>query len=97
MSQTAGCKGGSTNSKRPELRRYHAPQLLAYGSLRELTASGSGAQQENPGGDVMQNPSDPGATYDGYKGPGYQARLTVTCDEENEAQLITAVLPQTAV
>jgi len=25
------------------------------------------------GGDVMQNPSDPDATYDGHKGQGYQA------------------------
>jgi hypothetical protein len=45
---------------------------------------------------VMQNPSDPDATYDGYKGPGYQAQLSETCHPDNEAQLITCVLPQTA-
>src|SRR4030067_2607133 len=49
------------------------------------------------GGDVMQNPSDPGATYDGHKGPGYQVQLSETCHPDNEVQLITCALPQTAV
>jgi hypothetical protein len=49
------------------------------------------------GGDVMQNPSDPGATYDGHKGPGYQAQLSETCHPDNEVQLVTCALPQTAV
>ena len=30
--------------------------------------------KEKTGGNVMQNPSDPDATYDGHKGPGYQVR-----------------------
>jgi hypothetical protein len=47
------------------------------------------------GGDVMQNPSDPDATY-GHKGPGYQVQIAETCSDNNEVQLITAVLPQTA-
>ena len=41
------------------------------------------------GGDVMQNPSDPDATYDGHKGPGYQVQISETCGESNEQQLIT--------
>jgi len=49
------------------------------------------------GGNVMQNPSDPGATYDGHKGPGYQVQLSETCHPDNEVQLITCALPQTAV
>jgi len=49
------------------------------------------------GGDVTQNPSDPDATYDGHKGPGYQAQIAETCNPENEAQLITCAIPQTAV
>src|SRR3954471_11749906 len=48
------------------------------------------------GGDCVQNPSDPDATYDGHKGPGYQVQITETCVPSNEVQLITAVLPQTA-
>ena len=44
----------------------------------------------------MQNPSDPGASYDGHKGPGYQAQIAETCHPENEVQLITSVIPQTA-
>jgi len=46
--------------------------------------------------DVMQNPSDPDATYDGHKGPGYQAQIAETCNPENEVQLITSVIAQTA-
>ena len=53
--------------------------------------------RKKTGGDVVQNPSDPEATYDGHKGPGYQVQLAETCNAGNEVQLITAVLPQTAV
>jgi len=45
---------------------------------------------------ALQSLSDLDATYDGYKGPGYQAQLSETCSENNEVQLITDVLPQTA-
>ena len=48
------------------------------------------------GCDVMQNPSEPDASYDGHKGPGYQAQIAETCSEENEVQLITSAIPQTA-
>jgi hypothetical protein len=48
------------------------------------------------GGDCVQNPSDLGATYDGHKGPGYQVQLSETCVPENDVQLITGALPQTA-
>jgi hypothetical protein len=53
--------------------------------------------KDKTGGAVMQNPSDPDATYDGHKGPGYQVQLSETCNPGNEAQLITCALPQTAV
>jgi len=52
--------------------------------------------KERTGKTVMQNPSDPDATYDGYKGPGYQVQISETCHPDNEAQLITCALPQTA-
>jgi len=52
--------------------------------------------KEKTGGNVMQNPSDPGATYDGHKGPGYQVQLSETCNPDNEVQLITCAIPQTA-
>jgi hypothetical protein len=57
---------------------------------------GSVGVKAHPGGGVMQNPSDPDATYDGHKGPGYQVQLSETCSPGNEAQLITAAIPQTA-
>jgi len=52
--------------------------------------------KEKTGSTVMQNPSDPDATYDGHKGPGYQVQIAETCHPENEVQLITCALPQTA-
>ena len=52
--------------------------------------------KKKTGTTVMQNPSDPDATYDGYQGPGYQVQLAETCHPENEVQLITCALPQTA-
>jgi hypothetical protein len=52
--------------------------------------------REHPGGDVIQNTSEPDATRDGKKGPGYQVQLAETCDDENDVQLITAAIPQTA-
>lgn len=51
----------------------------------------------HPGGDVMQNPSDPEATFDGHKGPGYQVQIVETCHPDNEVQLATSCIPQTAV
>ena len=48
------------------------------------------------GGDRIQNPSDPEATYDGHKGVGYQVQIAETCSPTNDVQLITAALPQTA-
>ena len=44
----------------------------------------------------MQNPSDPDATYDGHKGPGYQAQIAETFGAENEVNFITAVIAETA-
>jgi hypothetical protein len=48
------------------------------------------------GGDCMQNPSDPEASYDAHKGQGYQVQLAETCSPANEVQLITGALPQSA-
>ncbi len=52
--------------------------------------------KKKTGGNVMQNPSDPGASYDGHKGQGYQVQIVETCNPENEVQLITCAIPQTA-
>jgi hypothetical protein len=52
--------------------------------------------KEKTGNTVMQNPSDPDASYDGHKGPGFQVQIAETCHPDNEAQLITCALPQTA-
>lgn len=52
--------------------------------------------RKKTGGDCIQNPSDPDATYDGHKGAGYQVQLSETTRDENDCQLVTAALPQTA-
>jgi len=51
--------------------------------------------KEKAGSRVLQNPSDPDATYDGLKGSGYKVQVAETCTE-GDVQLITAVIPQTA-
>jgi hypothetical protein len=55
------------------------------------------AIKKKTGGNVMQNPSDPDATYDGHKGSGYQVQLSETCHADNDVQLITSAIAQTAV
>ncbi len=57
---------------------------------------GKVAVKAKTGGDCLQNPSDPDATYDGHKGPGYQVQITETCSPDNAVQLITGALPRTA-
>lgn len=52
--------------------------------------------KKKTGNQVIQNPSDPDATYDGHKGPGYQVQLSETCSEKNEVQLITCAIPEKA-
>jgi len=61
----------------------------------ELSA-GKVVVKAKTGGDCIQNPSDLDATYDAPKGPGYQVQLAETGAPQNEVQLITAALPQTA-
>lgn len=51
--------------------------------------------KEKAGSRVLQNPSDPDATYDGLKGSGYKVQVAETCTD-GDVQLITSVIPQTA-
>jgi hypothetical protein len=41
--------------------------------------------------DSLQNPSDPDASYDGYKGKGYQVQVTETCVEEKDETTLNLV------
>ncbi len=52
--------------------------------------------RQKTGSRVTQNPSDLDATYDGHKGPGYQAQISETCSDENDVQLLTSVITETA-
>ncbi len=80
--------------KYPRKDTYKALERIFYEQceVHEETVS----IKQKPGGNVMQNPSDPDATYDGHKGPGYQAQIAETCNPDNDVQLITAAIPQTA-
>jgi len=75
------------------LRRVFEQQCLVEPSEEEDEKV---VVKEKAGGAVIQNPSDPDATYDGKKGSGYQVQLSETCHEDNEVQLVTYVQPQTA-
>jgi hypothetical protein len=70
--------------------------LLTIFSQQCEVVEGKVTVRDHTGGHCMQNPSDPVATYDGHKGPGYQVQIAETCSSENEVRLITAALPQTA-
>lgn len=54
------------------------------------------AVKKKTGGNIICNPSDPDATFDGHKGSGYQVQLSETYSAENSVQLIIAALPETA-
>ena len=53
--------------------------------------------RKKTGGDIVCNPSDPDATFDGHKGSGYQVQLSETCSPDNDVQLIVSAIPETAV
>lgn len=73
------------------------PGWTTYKALKRVLEEQCDVEEEQvtlkkkTGGNVMQNPSDPDASYDGHKGSGYQAQISETCSESNEAQLITGV------
>jgi Transposase DDE domain/Transposase domain (DUF772) len=54
------------------------------------------AVRKHPGGEIVCNPSDPEATWDGHKGSGYQVQLSETCGADNKVQLIVSAIPETA-
>lgn len=76
-------------------RSSYKALVTIFGEQCEVS-EGKVAVKAKTGGDRVQNPSDVDATYSGHKGQGYQVQLTETCAPENEVQLITAALPQTA-
>jgi Transposase DDE domain len=76
-------------------RSSYKALVTIFGQQCELSA-GKVVVKAKTGGDCVQNPSDPDASYDAHKGQGYQVQITETCSPENEVQLITGVLPQSA-
>ena len=76
-------------------RSTYKAMVMIFGQQCELSGE-KVVVKTKTGGDCVQNPSDPDATYDGHKGPGYQVQIAETCVPSNAVQLITAALPQTA-
>ena len=70
--------------------------LITIFSQQCEVSAGKVVVKAKTGGDCMQNPSDLDATYNAHKGQGYQAQIAETCSPENEVQLITGALPQSA-
>lgn len=79
------------------VQRTSYQSLVTIFGQQCVVESGTVVVRAKTGGNCVQNPSDPDATYDGKKGPGYQVQIAETCHPDNEVQLITAALPQTAV
>lgn len=86
-------------------RFEHEPRVRNRTTFQDLVrvfheqcelVGGKVAIRKKPETTVMQNPSDPDASYDGYKGAGYQVQVSETCGDDNEVQLVVAALPQTA-
>lgn len=74
-----------------ELKPTKGPRGKPVILLKEKATDAKGQSSH-----VLQNPSDPEAGYDGHKGPGYQLQLAQSYGEQNEVNLITACLPQSA-
>ena len=53
--------------------------------------------RKKTGGNVIQNLSDPDATYCGNKGAGYQVQISETFNEDGQPNLITGAKVETAV
>ena len=76
-------------------RATYKSMVKVFGEQCEVVGDKTSVKA-HPGNAITQNPSDPDANRDGHKGPGYQAQIAETCSPDNEAQLATAVIAQTA-
>jgi hypothetical protein len=76
-------------------RATYKSMVKVFGEQCEVVGDKTSVKA-HPGNAITQNPSDPDANRDGHKGPGYQAQIAETCSPDNEVQLATAVIAQTA-
>jgi Transposase DDE domain len=76
-------------------RSSYKALVTIFGQQCELS-EGKVVVKAKTGGDCVQNPSDLTATYDAHKGQGYQVQIAETCRPENEVQLITGAIPESA-
>jgi IS5 family transposase len=83
VSRFAGNQGVCSRSSYKAMARVLAEQC----EVKEETVT----IKKQAGGQGLQNPSDPDATYCGNKGAGYSVQVAQTCAEGNDVQLITGV------
>ncbi len=76
-------------------RSSYKALVTIFGQQCELS-EGKVVVKAKTGGDCVQNPSDLTATYDAHKGQGYQVQIAETCSPQNEVQLITGAIPESA-
>lgn len=90
-------KSRKDDSIEPELAAIEDDSIDSAPVVVQDDTAGKVVQvRKKTGQNVMQNTSDPDATYDGHKGPGYQIQIAETSNPANAVQIITAVIPQTA-
>jgi hypothetical protein len=83
VSRFAGNEAVASRSSYKAMVRVLAEQC----EVKEETV----AIKKQIGGQGLQNPSDPDATYCGHKGAGYNVQIAQTCAGGNDVQLITGV------
>jgi len=74
-----------------QVKKLHEYKLLERVLSEQCRVTGSGKDKKieikkpkDISSDSLQNPSDPDATYDGYKGQGFQAQVMETYKEEKQ-------------
>ena len=88
----------SSNEQVKNLSSYRLLKRLLKDQCRVIDKKVEIKKPKEVGSDSLQNPSDPDATYDGYKGSGYQVQLMETYkdtkdkeDDKTKPNLITYV------
>ncbi len=74
----------SSNEKIKNLSSYRLLKRLLKGQCNVVDKKVEIKKPKEVPSDSLQNPSDPDATYDGYKGSGYQVQIMETYDDSDK-------------
>ena len=87
--ETPGAKAEHDEPLRAKRQDNEPPRTEAHGDEPAAVVAVKDAKEI--AGDSLQNPSDPGATFSGHKGVGYQTQIAETCHADNPFQVIDYV------